>query len=435
MLIDDRLISKPLYDSQCLQCRHLIDGPAGAKCKAYPDGIAVEFILNEIIHDKVMPDQEGEYVFEDNKELKKSVGIFGKIKKIFKNLFTGQSDDEGNVLKPSKKNPKVRRWQKDNQIEMEGLGAPSMKGSEDYLKPKGKDEKETPLFSQQADDKKQLKLKIAKNKAEKKVYHYSDNPDLKEFENKPKGIWLTTNEVGYARRPRSKNRIEAMINTDELKLATEKEFHFSSRGETEDKIAALKKQEYDGAKFFVDGDTHFLIFDKKNIKTNKSADSFAKKVHEGQKYNDDSNYYDSHLEPVKNRAHKIGLSEGLNKDELDVLDKSAYLHDVLEDTETTTDKINSWFGPEIETIVRLLSNKIKSEGLVKDIDTYYKEISDNKIAKIVKAADRIENIIALNRIKNEEKKKKLLDKYSNQLKYYKENNIYPELIEEALKFI
>jgi ribosomal protein S18 acetylase RimI-like enzyme len=115
MKIDDSLISKPLYDSQCLKCKHLVDGPAGARCKAYPNSIDVKFILNETIHDKVIPGQEGDFIFSP-KNFTKGISLFGKFINLFKgiqeNLFTGQTDEHGNQLLPSKKNPLVRRYQK-----------------------------------------------------------------------------------------------------------------------------------------------------------------------------------------------------------------------------------------------------------------------------------------------------------------------------------
>ena len=100
----------------------------------------------------------------------------------------------------------------------------------------------------------------------KEVYHYTDQENFGGFENRPTGIWLTDNPVGYSRRGRSTNKITSTIDVNNLKLATEKEFNFSSTGETPAKIEALKKQGFDGVKVRSDGENHYLIFDKKNIK-------------------------------------------------------------------------------------------------------------------------------------------------------------------------
>ncbi len=47
----------------CHRCKHKYKSRLG--CKAYPDGIPDELLLNEMKHDIVYPNQKGDYVFED----------------------------------------------------------------------------------------------------------------------------------------------------------------------------------------------------------------------------------------------------------------------------------------------------------------------------------------------------------------------------------
>jgi len=51
--------------AQCSDCKHFIVDPWKTICKAFPEGIPREIILNEIIHDKPLPDQGNEIVYEE----------------------------------------------------------------------------------------------------------------------------------------------------------------------------------------------------------------------------------------------------------------------------------------------------------------------------------------------------------------------------------
>ena len=46
---------------RCFSCKHFIEGNA---CKAFPDGIPLDIIADEIIHNKVHPDQKGDFIYE-----------------------------------------------------------------------------------------------------------------------------------------------------------------------------------------------------------------------------------------------------------------------------------------------------------------------------------------------------------------------------------
>jgi len=46
---------------QCTRCKHYVDDDI---CSAFTDGIPLEIVTEEFIHDKVHPEQENEIIFE-----------------------------------------------------------------------------------------------------------------------------------------------------------------------------------------------------------------------------------------------------------------------------------------------------------------------------------------------------------------------------------
>lgn len=49
----------------CALCKHFLGKTLGTYiCKAYPKGIPKRILFSDDLHDKVEPDQEGDYVFE-----------------------------------------------------------------------------------------------------------------------------------------------------------------------------------------------------------------------------------------------------------------------------------------------------------------------------------------------------------------------------------
>jgi len=56
-----------VIDTSCPMCEHFNREKYGT-CKAYPDGIPFEIVSSEVSHDKPLPDQEGQFVFEPRKK-------------------------------------------------------------------------------------------------------------------------------------------------------------------------------------------------------------------------------------------------------------------------------------------------------------------------------------------------------------------------------
>lgn len=95
----------------------------------------------------------------------------------------------------------------------------------------------------------------------------------------------------------------------------------------------------------------------------------------------------------------VGFSEFKNKD----LILAALFHDLLEDTDLTFEELKTEFGTEVASIVKELSKpeNISKEEWLKAFDTSSKE------AKLIKMADRIDNLMDMKSIEwTVEKQKK-----------------------------
>jgi len=115
------------------------------------------------------------------------------------------------------------------------------------------------------------------------------------------------------------------------------------------------------------------------------AREFAIRRHGGQKYG--KHPYSVHLDAVAN----ISLDYG------DDAVAIAYLHDVVEDTDTTLNEIEAEFGLFISQCVSLLTDEPGVNRKERKAKTYEKMTNvsgEFKLALIVKTADRLANIRA-----------------------------------------
>jgi len=80
----------------------------------------------------------------------------------------------------------------------------------------------------------------------------------------------------------------------------------------------------------------------------KSAELLAKKKHAGQFRKDGVTLYSKHLEDVVNRLKSLGVVD-------EALLCAGWLHDTIEDTETSFDDLYDQFGSEIAVLVSSLS--------------------------------------------------------------------------------
>ena len=110
----------------------------------------------------------------------------------------------------------------------------------------------------------------------------------------------------------------------------------------------------------------------------KHALDFANKKHKGQKRIGGDEYI-THPIAVCEKVKKLGYGEDYQI--------TALFHDLLEDTDATEKEILSYGNDEILTAVKLLT---KQKGY--DMQEYIDAIKSNKIAFIVKGADRLHNL-------------------------------------------
>lgn len=111
----------------------------------------------------------------------------------------------------------------------------------------------------------------------------------------------------------------------------------------------------------------------------KKARDFAIKKHNGQKDDSGKDYFEAHIEVV---AEIISI---VTEDAYII--SAAYLHDVLEDTNTTFRELKSEFGEKITNLVL----EVTQEGQ-KDSHGYYFPRLKSKEGIMIKFADRLSNI-------------------------------------------
>lgn len=113
------------------------------------------------------------------------------------------------------------------------------------------------------------------------------------------------------------------------------------------------------------------------------AKEYAFKKHENDGYGPVP--YSHHLEHV----HKILVWSGMHT--YPGIEAACWLHDVLEDTDTTLEELTEKFGHEVANTVRLLTdapglNRKERKRLT------FKRMQGHKAATIIKVCDRIANI-------------------------------------------
>jgi len=132
-----------------------------------------------------------------------------------------------------------------------------------------------------------------------------------------------------------------------------------------------------------------------------AALNYAVKAHKGQ-FRSDGSEYIRHPERVASFVKKFKKSHNL-----DALISAAYLHDTIEDTDTTHEDLEKMFGALIASLVKeLTSDKDQIAKVGKD------EYLANKMAKMsswalaIKLADRLDNVRDITTAKTPEWRKK-----------------------------
>ena len=104
------------------------------------------------------------------------------------------------------------------------------------------------------------------------------------------------------------------------------------------------------------------------------------------------------------RITTILHAAGFNEFDHDDLMIAALFHDLLEDTETTLEEVEDHFGKKVGEIVVELTKPKGSKGRKKD-EWLEKFVKSSKDSKIIKLADRIDNLIDMRGVWSEEKQK------------------------------
>lgn len=96
-----------------------------------------------------------------------------------------------------------------------------------------------------------------------------------------------------------------------------------------------------------------------------------------------------HLRDVVDNVRKH-YDPHVNIREIDEVLAAAWLHDIIEDTETTPDEIAERFGDSVEEVVSLLTDKAGRNRMERHLKTYHAIRQDND-ATLIKLCDRRHN--------------------------------------------
>ena len=158
----------------------------------------------------------------------------------------------------------------------------------------------------------------------------------------------------------------------------------------------------------------------------KNAELFAKKKHSGMMRKDGTTSYSKHLEDVVNRLKSLGVID------LELL-CAGWLHDTIEDTDTSFDDLYEQFGSRVAVLVLTLS-KDMSLSRKKREQEYVKQLKEASFdAKLIKLCDISANLGALKNYDASKSKKlrsvRQIRRYLSVIKNELiENTNYPKII-------
>jgi guanosine-3',5'-bis(diphosphate) 3'-pyrophosphohydrolase len=127
----------------------------------------------------------------------------------------------------------------------------------------------------------------------------------------------------------------------------------------------------------------------------KSALEFARKAHSGQTRSDKSPYIEHPIRVAGN------IEQFKKSHNIDALISAAYLHDTMEDSDTTFEDLEKLFGGLVASLVKeLTSDKNKIEVMGKTEYLIHKMKGMSSWALAIKLADRLDNVSDLKTAKN-----------------------------------
>lgn len=119
-----------------------------------------------------------------------------------------------------------------------------------------------------------------------------------------------------------------------------------------------------------------------------SPEEFATQKHSSQTRRDGTPYI-SHPDRVQRHVRRV---KGASK-RIDDIEAAAWLHDTLEDTDTTYDEIAQYYGSDVANIVRELTSdkdEIARVGKTAYLKKKMKRMSNYSL--VIKLADRLDNV-------------------------------------------
>lgn len=142
----------------------------------------------------------------------------------------------------------------------------------------------------------------------------------------------------------------------------------------------------------------------------KTVESLAEEKHEGQKYDENKNYFQVHIKGVV----KVGERLYGNTPIWGLLKPLLFLHDSKEDTDITDEEILEVSNPVVLDLVNRLTDKDGKNREERHLNTYYL-IQEKEIAVCGKLCDRIFNIRYS--LKNKSSKGKMYLKEAKSFKF------------------
>lgn len=158
---------------------------------------------------------------------------------------------------------------------------------------------------------------------------------------------------------------------------------------------------------------------------NKLADdrdqalAYATKAHAGQTRSDGKTPYVTHPIRVAQNVEQLKRSKNL-----DALISAAYLHDTIEDTDTTHEDLEKMFGGLVASLVQeLTSNKDEIKRIGKTEYLQKKMVGMTSYGLVIKLADRLDNVQDIATAKSASWRQKYKRETENILNYIEKNRV------------
>lgn len=159
--------------------------------------------------------------------------------------------------------------------------------------------------------------------------------------------------------------------------------------------------------------------------------AYARKAHAGQTRADGKTPYVSHPIRVAQNVERFKKSKNL-----DALIAAAYLHDTIEDTDTTHEDLEKMFGGLVASLVKELTSdkdEVKRQGKTEYLQK--KMAGMTSYALVIKLADRLDNVQDIATAKSPSWRKKYKRETEKILSYIEQNRVLSGTHKNIIKLI